>query len=86
VSYSTLAQLAKDADFSERVTACAATQGITQADKWAEDNRWAMAAQPGFDDAYAYALAFNVTNPGKDVSVISDAQILSAVQALLRGN
>jgi hypothetical protein len=86
MSYSTLAQLAKDAAFLERVTACAATQGIRQADKWAEDNRWAMAAQPGFDEAYAYAVSFENPAPGKDVAVITDAQILSAVQTLLHGN
>jgi hypothetical protein len=86
MSYSTLSQLAKDTDFRDRVTACAATQGITQADKWADDNRWLMAAQPGFDDSYAYAVAVGVADPGKDLAVITDEQILSAVQALLRGN
>lgn len=86
MSYSTLAQLATDTDFLNRVTACAATQGIRQADKWAEDNRWALAAQPGFDNAYAYAVATDHVEPGKDVAVISDADILSAVQALLRGD
>lgn len=86
MSYSTLYALAKDPDFIERVTACAALEGITQADKWADDNRWLMAAQPGFDDAYAYAVAFNNPAPGKDAAVITDGQILSAVQLLLRGN
>lgn len=86
MSYSTLAQLAKDVHFRDRVTACAALQGITQADKWAEDNRWAMAASPGFDEAYAYAVTFANPAPGKDVAVISDEQILSAVQVALRGN
>jgi hypothetical protein len=86
VSYSTLAHLAKDADFLERVTACVATQGIQQADKWADDNRWTMAAQPGFDEAYAYAVSFENPAPGKDLAVITDEQILAAVQSLLRGN
>lgn len=86
MSYSTLSQLANDADFLDRVTACAATQGIRQADKWAEDSRWAMAAQPGFDESYAYAVAFENPSPGMDLSVITDEQILAAVQALLSGN
>jgi hypothetical protein len=85
MSYTTLAQMAKDEDFLERVTACAATQGITQADKWADDNRWVMAAQPGFDEQYEYAVNTEVAEPGKNLGVITDVQILSAVQALLRG-
>jgi hypothetical protein len=86
MSYTTLAHLAKDADFIERVTACAATQGITQADRWADDNKWAMAAQPGFDAAYEYAVNTGVTDPGENLGVIDDGMILSAVQSLLRGN
>lgn len=86
MSYSTLFQLATDSGFLHRVTACAATQGITQADKWADDNRWVMAAQPGFDDAYAYAVNTSVEDPGNSPVVITDEQILSAVQAVLRGN
>lgn len=85
MSYSTLAQMARDADFLDRVTACAALEGIQQADKWAEDNRWAMAAQPGFDEAYAYAVNTGVASPGKNAAVVTDKEILSAVQALLRG-
>ncbi|QCO98974.1 hypothetical protein FCN77_16290 [Arthrobacter sp. 24S4-2] len=86
MSYSTLYQLAKDEGFLHRVTACAATQGITQADRWAEDNRWSMAAQPGFEAQYDYAVNTSVPDPGKNVGVINDEQILSAVQAVLRGN
>jgi hypothetical protein len=41
-----------------------------------------MAAAPGFADAYASAVAGGVPAPGRDPSVISDAQILSAIQAL----
>jgi hypothetical protein len=42
-----------------------------------------MAAQPGFGDAYAYALANGNPAPGKDDTVITDEQILSAVQSIL---
>ena len=41
-----------------------------------------MAATPGFGDKDSYALDTNVPRPGWDESVISDADILSAVQAL----
>lgn len=84
MSYSTLALMAKDADFQDRITACVATQGIRDAERWATDNRWAIAGQPGFDEAYSYALNIGtIAAPGRDVSVISDTQLLSAVQLLL---
>lgn len=85
MSYSTLAQMAKDPDFLDRIIACAATQGIRQADKWAEDNKWAMAAQPGFDEAYEYAVNTGVAKPGRNAAVVTDENILSAVKALLHG-
>jgi hypothetical protein len=44
-----------------------------------------MAAQPGFGDAYASALAADppVERPGNDPGVITDGMILGAVQSLL---
>lgn len=85
MSYSTLAQMAKDPDFLDRITACVATQGIRDAERWATDNRWAVAGQPDFDKAYSYAVDSGKTKPGKDASVITDAQLLAAVQKLLGG-
>ena len=42
-----------------------------------------MAASPGFADAYEYALNTDVERPGNDPAVITDGQILAAVQALV---
>lgn len=83
MSYSSLAQLQTDTYFRRRVMACAAEQNQTDPEQWAEDNSWDMAAMPGFADSYAYALETGVVNPGNDPAVITDAQILSAVQSLL---
>jgi hypothetical protein len=82
MAYSDQALLSRDQDFIDRLAACAATE-VPGKDpqEWARDNVWTIAASPGFADAYASAIAADVPRPGKDPAVISDAQILSAVQA-----
>lgn len=87
MAYSDVALLAADYDFQTRVAACIATETASQpappnASAWAADHAWQMAAQPGFGDAYASAIAGGVPRPGNDPAVISDAQILSAVQSI----
>lgn len=79
--------MTQDADFFARTAACYATetegdQAAANPNGWASEHIWDMAAAPGFSDAYASAIAGGVPNPGRDPAVISDAQILSAVQAI----
>ena len=90
MAYYDISLLAVDQDFFTRTTAAYATEtlGTSPASgvlppQWAGAHMWDMAAQPGFGDAYASALASEIPNPGRDPSVISDAQILSAVQVLI---
>lgn len=86
MGYFEQSQLAFDTDFALRVSACVSVEDPSvEPGAWAADNRWRMAAQPGFADAYSSAVAADVPDPGRDPSVISDAQILSAVQSLLGG-
>lgn len=85
MSYSDQALLSRDADFMFRLAACSATEialGDTQATDWAMAHQWQVSAAPGFADAYASALAAGVERPGNDPAVISDAQLLAAVQAM----
>ena len=49
---------------------------------WAQQQPWALSAQPGWDAAYASAIAAKNPAPGADEAVISDGMILAAVQAL----
>ena len=72
--------LGNDQDFMNRVGFCAEIEGYGF--DWGIDNRMQVAAAPGFADAYAYALQTGVEFPGRDESVISDLQILGAVQEL----
>jgi hypothetical protein len=90
MAYYDISLLANDGDFAQRCMACYATEtlGKTDVDNpsvWWSNHNWDMAAAPGFGDAYASALANDVPNPGRDPSVITDGQILSAVQLLLAG-
>lgn len=82
MSYKTQAVLARDEGLISRVTACAATQGIPNPAGWAYNQQWALSSQPGWDAAYASALAADTSQPGADESVITDPMILSAVQAI----
>jgi hypothetical protein len=75
--------LAADNDFIQRTRACVTIEGIADPLEWTTEYQWQMAATPGFGDKYAYALATGIQYPGRDTSVISDGDILSAVQAIM---
>lgn len=85
MSYSSQAALSVDPDFMARISAAAAKEvpKTHQPLQWAADHIWWVSASPGFAEAYESALAGGVPRPGNDPAVISDAQILSAIQALL---
>ncbi len=88
MAYADIAALQQDTDFAWRVQAAYAVESLSDAAAqdpatWQSMHSWDMAAQPGFGDAYASAVAGSVPDPGKDPSVISDAQILSAIQSLI---
>lgn len=82
-TYSAVAAVAADLDLRLRIAACAAQQGETNPEHWAYVNALKLAASPGWGAAYALALAKGVERPGADEAVITDGQILAAVQALL---
>ena len=83
MSFSTINLCANDPSFQGRVTACAAAEGAADpnAEMYAR-LRWPVAAASDIEAAYASALAADNPDPGGDESVITDAMILSAVQAV----
>jgi hypothetical protein len=83
VSYKTQALLAKDNQLLDRVTACAASEGLHEPGNWAYFHRWQLSAEPGWDAAYSYAVTANTPNPGNDEGVITDGMILTSVQAMV---
>lgn len=82
MSYNTAADLAYDMSLQRRVIACVALEGGADPVQWASKKAWPLAAQPGWADAYASAIATETPDPGKDEAVITDAMILAAVQHL----
>jgi len=82
MSYSDVAALASDNDFILRYRAAVAQEGEADPVEWSNEHQWQMAGIPGFGDKYAYAIATGNPRPGYDTSVISDPEILSAVQSL----
>ncbi len=82
MAYEDVSKLAHDGNLRERLIAAAAMEGIADPEQWVDGKRWDFAAQPGWADAYASAIASFIDMPGLRAGVISDAQILSAVQAL----
>lgn len=88
MAYSDQALLSNDSDFLQRIAACAAIEidlGETHPVTWGANHQWQIAASPGFGDKYASALAAGVPRPGNDPAVISDGDILSAVQVIGTG-
>lgn len=82
MAYSDVALLSQDNDFINRTRAAVAQEGEADPVGWSNDHQWQMAGAPTFGDKYAYAILSGVERPGNDQSVISDPEILSAVQAL----
>ena len=75
-----------------RVAQCAAQENVPgDPDQWTTDNRRDWASAPGWEDAWASAMASHpddgdpdtpAYDPGRDEAVITDAMILSQVQAM----
>lgn len=86
MAYSDIALLANDQDFRQRIAAAASVEQVDMGEDqpvlWAMNHQWQFAAVPGFGDKYAYAIATGVVRPGNDPTVITDPDILSAMQAL----
>lgn len=87
MSYGGQSQLAQDQDFIARCNACAAREiapsNAVSPLSYVAMHIWTLAAAPGFADAYESALVGGVGRPGWENAVISDEQILSAMQALI---
>ena len=85
MTYNAIAAAAQDHDLRQRVAACFAqeTTGPEQPPALAELHMWRIVANGPIADAYSYAVATDVPNPGKDEAVVTDANILAAVEDVL---
>lgn len=81
MSYWDIAEMSQDNYLQQRIVACAVQEGKSQ--DWARENFMLICGSPGWAEAWASASANpDIENPGKDPGVITDGQILSAVQGL----
>jgi hypothetical protein len=93
--YLAIAAIASDQYMNERLRACVTQEasegsiplGVNDAASWVSQNAYVWAASPGWGAAWESALVANAGDdayePGKDEAVITDEQILSAVQSLI---
>lgn len=82
MSFLSVAQMVADPALLSRITGCVALENERDPELWTQRNKWAVAAQPGWADAWDYAVAMNKTDIGEDPAVITDGMILSGVQAV----
>ena len=82
MAYEHVTLVANDGDLQQRLIAAAATEGIPQPETWVAAHRWDFATQPGWADAYQSAIISYIDRPGLRPGAISDAMILTAVQAV----
>jgi hypothetical protein len=81
--YWDIASMAVDNQLIQRVQASAAQEQPGNPWLWTADRMLNIAAAPGWDAAWASAVASGNPEPGKDPAVITDGMILTQVQALV---
>lgn len=83
MTYNDVADMADSASLKRRVTAAVAEEGILDPVGWLFPRYWQIVSQPGWDDAWASAVAGGNPDPGASDAVITDGMILSGVQAVV---
>ena len=90
MSYTSIVEMANSSSLIGRLTAAAAGETIASPEQWVRTNLWKIVSSPGWADDWAYAADTATVNTNPDlgirVDVISDAKILSAVQAVHTAN
>ena len=84
--YTSIVQMGQSGSLQQRVAACAAEQANSQPETWAATNLLKMCTDSAWVAAWDYARGSLTINRNPDMGacddVITDAMILSAVQAL----
>lgn len=77
-----VALVQQDTALQQREIACAAIEGIPDPAYWVPKHSWDFAKQPTWGAKWKSAIDGGVENPGQSGAVISDADILTATQAI----
>lgn len=84
MSYTTIHQCANDEAFQARLMAAAAQEGAENPEyAMSVQLRWPVSSRTDIEEAYEFAVNSDNPNPGGDPTVITDGQILAAVQSIL---
>jgi hypothetical protein len=84
MSYLGISEIAGNSTMRQRVAACAAAEGAVYPEQWAIDHALHWASAPGWDAAWASALASDPdSDPGRNEAAITDGMILAQVQAVM---
>lgn len=90
MSYTSIIEIHQSGSLMSRITACAAMEGIENPQDWVMARMWMFAAQPGWAEDWDYARDTYTLEKNPDTGVrpdvISDTDILAAVQALRAAN
>lgn len=86
MSYSDVIAMAQSSSLITRIIACAAAEDIPNPTGWVGERNWKFASTPGWAAQWSYAVDTATVNVNPDtgarIDVISDADILSRVQAI----
>lgn len=86
MSYNSIAEMASNVSLTNRISACAAEQNIDNPSGWTGQHMWRIVASPNWGAQWDYAKDTWQVNANPDfgarTDVISDGDILSAVQAV----
>lgn len=87
MSYATMIAIAGNSSLTQRMTACAAQEGVTYPESWIDQRRWGLIGADWIA-AWDYADQTYTVNQNPDAGartdVITDQMILSAVQAAVQ--
>jgi hypothetical protein len=90
MSYTSVVEMASSSSLIGRLTAAAAAESIENPEAWTRTNLWSLVSSPGWADQWAYAFDTATVNTNPDLGVrtdvISDGDILAAIQAVHTAN
>jgi hypothetical protein len=82
MGYNEIADMRDSSTLRRRLVASAAQEHKPTPESWIETRIWQIVSSPGWDAAWASALASGNKDPGSSEAVITDGMILGAVQPL----